>query len=109
MEAIRNPVDAAKFAAPMIRRHPPDPTFRVLLFGSRAADSASERSDIDTGIEGPRPVSRVALAAIHDELEDAPTLYHRGRRFCARFGEISSSYRASGCAVTKAQSLRAQP
>jgi predicted nucleotidyltransferase len=75
MEAIRNPVDAAKFAAPMIRRHLPDPTFRVFLFGSRATGSAGERSDIDIGIEGPGPVSRAALAAIHDELEEAPTLY----------------------------------
>ena len=91
MEAIRNPVDAAKFAASVIRRHLPDPTFRVFLFGSRAADSAGERSDIDTGIEGPRPVSRVALAAIHDEIEDAPTLYTiEVVNFCARFGEISS-------------------
>jgi predicted nucleotidyltransferase len=75
MEAIRNPVDAAKFAAPMIRRHLPDPTFRVFLFGSRATGSAGERSDIDIGIEGPGPVSRADLAAIHDELEEAPTLY----------------------------------
>jgi len=33
------------------------------------------RSDIDIGIEGPAPVPRSALAAIHDQLEEAPTLY----------------------------------
>jgi predicted nucleotidyltransferase len=75
MEAIRNPVDAAKFAASVIRRHLPDPTYCVFLFGTRATGSAGERSDIDIGIEGPGPVSRAALAAIHDELEEAPTLY----------------------------------
>jgi len=75
MQAIRNPLDAAKFAALVIRRHVPDPAYRVFLFGSRATGSAGERSDIDIGIEGPAPVSRVALAAIHDELEEAPTLY----------------------------------
>jgi uncharacterized protein len=71
MQAIRNPVDAAKFAASVIRRH----AYRVFLFGSRATGTAGERSDIDIGIEGPAPVSRAALAAIHDELEEAPTLY----------------------------------
>ena len=59
----------------MIRRHVPDPVYRVFLFGSRAAGSATERSDIDIGIEGPGPVPRSALAAIHEELEEAPTLY----------------------------------
>src|SRR6266436_2372143 len=75
MRAIRNPADAAKFAASVIRRHLPDPAYRVLLFGSRATGSAGERSDIDIGIEGPAPVPRAALAAINDELEEAPTLY----------------------------------
>jgi predicted nucleotidyltransferase len=74
MQAIRNPVDAAKFAASVIRRHVPDPAYRVFLFGSRATGTAGERSDIDIGIEGPAPVPRAALAAIHDELEEAPTL-----------------------------------
>lgn len=75
MRAIHDPVDTARFAAPVIRRHLPDPAYRVLLFGPRATGSAGERSDIDIGIEGPAPVSRAALAAIHDELEEAPTLY----------------------------------
>ena len=69
-------MDTARFAAPVIRRHLPDPAYRVLLFRSRATCSARERSDIDIGIEeSPAPVSRAALAAIHDELEEAPTLY----------------------------------
>ena len=75
MQVIRDPLDAAKFAASVIRRHVPDPAYRIFLFGSRATGSAGERSDIDIGIEGPAPVSRAALAAVHDELEDAPTLY----------------------------------
>jgi len=75
MRAIRDPTDAAKFAALVIRRHVPDPAYRIFLFGSRATGSAAERSDIDIGIEGPAPVPRRTLAAIHDELDDAPTLY----------------------------------
>jgi len=75
MRAIRDPGEAAKFAAAVIRRHRPDPAYRIFLFGSRATGAAGERSDIDIGIEGPAPVPRAALAAINDELEEAPTLY----------------------------------
>jgi predicted nucleotidyltransferase len=59
----------------VIRRHVRDQAYRVFLFGSRAAGTAAERSDIDIGIEGPAPVPGPALAAIHDELDEAPTLY----------------------------------
>ena len=62
MHAIRNPMDAAKFAASVIRRYLPDPAYRVFLFGSRVTGSGGERSDIDIGIEGPAPVARTALA-----------------------------------------------
>jgi predicted nucleotidyltransferase len=75
MRAIRDPFEAAKFAALVIRRYLPDPAYRVFLFGSRATDSAGERSDIDIGIEGPPALPHAALAAINDELEEAPTLY----------------------------------
>lgn len=72
---IQDPTEAAAFAAAVVRRHLPDPAYRVFLFGSRATGSARERSDIDIGIEGPAPVSGTVLAAIEDELEEAPTLY----------------------------------
>ncbi len=75
MRAIRDPAEAAKFAASVIRRHLPDPAYRIFLFGSRATGSAGERSDIDIGIEGPEPVAHLTLAAIQDEMEDAPTLF----------------------------------
>jgi len=75
MRAIWDPAAAAQFAAMVVRRHVPDPAYRVFLFGSRAAGSAAERSDIDIGIEGPAPVPHATLAAIRDELDEAPTLY----------------------------------
>jgi predicted nucleotidyltransferase len=75
MRAISGAADAAKFAAEVIRRHLPDPAYSVFLFGSRATGSAALRSDVDIGIEGPAPVPRVTLAAIQDELEEAPTLH----------------------------------
>jgi hypothetical protein len=37
--------------------------------------AAGERSDIDIGMEGPAPVPGVVLAAIHDDLDEAPTLH----------------------------------
>ena len=75
MQAILDLVEVAKFAASIVRRHLPDPDYQVFLFGSRATGLARARSDIDIGIEGPAPVPREALAAIHEELEDAPTVY----------------------------------
>ena len=75
MRAIQDPDEVAKFAAAVVRRHLPDPSYRVFLFGSRAAGSAQPRSDIDIGIEGPAPVPRATLAAIEDELDEAPTLF----------------------------------
>jgi predicted nucleotidyltransferase len=75
MKVLTKPAEAAEFAAAVVRRHVPDPAYRVFLFGSRAEGTAHERSDIDIGIEGPAPVSPEALSLIEDELEEAPTLY----------------------------------
>jgi Nucleotidyltransferase domain len=99
MQAIRNPVDGAKFTALVIRGHVPDTSYRVVLFGLRATGSAGERSDIDIGIEGPTPVSRAALAAIHD----GSRKHRRSRAFRRNFAGSQSI----GLAVTKPQSLRA--
>jgi uncharacterized protein len=75
MKALREPGEAASFAADIVRRHVPDAAYRIFLFGSRAEGTAHERSDIDIGIEGPEPVSLEALSAIQEELDEAPTLY----------------------------------
>ena len=75
MKTLRNATEAATYAAAIVRRHLPDPAYRVFLFGSRAEGTARPRSDIDIGIEGPAPVPREAMALIEEELEEAPTLY----------------------------------
>jgi predicted nucleotidyltransferase len=75
MKTLRSATEAATYAAAMVRRHLPDPAYRVSLFGSRAEGTAHPRSDIDIGIEGPAPVPRKAMALIEEELEEAPTLY----------------------------------
>ncbi len=75
MQAIIDPTEAARFAASIVRGHLPDPAYRIFLFGSRATGTAHARSDTDTGTEGPGPVPRETLAAIDEEIEEAPTLY----------------------------------
>jgi predicted nucleotidyltransferase len=75
MKTLRSATEAAAYAAAVVRRHLPDPAYRVFLFGSRAEGTAHPRSDIDIGIEGPAPVPRKAMALIEEELEEAPTLY----------------------------------
>lgn len=75
MRVIQDPDEAARNAAAIVRRHLPDPFYRVFLFGSRATGTAHARSDIDIGIDGPAAVPGAVLAAIEDELDEAPTLY----------------------------------
>jgi predicted nucleotidyltransferase len=93
MRAIQDSAAAANFAASVIRRHLPDPAYRIFLFGSRATGSAAERPDIDIGVEGPAPVPHPALAAIHDEIEEAPTLFTIDvvdfRRVSEKFREVA--------------------
>lgn len=48
---------------------------RVVLFGSRAAGTAKERSDFDIGVDGDAPLSFSAFYAIADRLESLRTLY----------------------------------
>lgn len=75
MKTLCEPDEVASYVAAVVRRHLPDPSYRIFLFGSRAEGTAHERSDIDIGIEGPYPVPHEALALIEEELEEAPTLY----------------------------------
>ena len=48
---------------------------RVVLFGSRAAGTARERSDFDIGVDGDSPLPLSAFYAIADKLESLRTLY----------------------------------
>jgi hypothetical protein len=108
MRAIQDPADAAKYAVLVIRWHLPDPAYRIFLLGSRASGSAAERSDIDIGIEGPAPVPHPALAAIHDEREEAPTLFTIDVVDFRRLPDkIPQSRATAHRTVTKSQSPRA--
>jgi uncharacterized protein len=67
--------EAQVIALRLVRRHIPDPSYRVFLFGSRTRGSARANSDIDLGVEGPAPIPYGTLVAIREDLENAPTLY----------------------------------
>lgn len=58
-----------------VARHLDPKQYRVFIFGSRARGTAHDRSDIDVGIEGPRPIPASKLLAIRDEITELPVLY----------------------------------
>ncbi|OGX30393.1 MAG: hypothetical protein A2705_04920 [Omnitrophica WOR_2 bacterium RIFCSPHIGHO2_01_FULL_52_10] len=59
----------------IIERHIDLAEYGVFFFGSRLEARGDERSDIDLGIEGPRPIPAGALARIREEIERMPLLY----------------------------------
>ena len=65
----------ARHVAAIVRRVTGDPAYRAVLFGSWASGEARERSDIDIGILGPKPVDPGTMLEIRDACEALPTLY----------------------------------
>lgn len=49
--------------------------YRLFFFGSRVTGNGTDRSDIDIGIEGPKPVPLETISEIETEIEKLPTLY----------------------------------
>ena len=49
--------------------------YKLFFFGSRVTGKGDERSDIDVGIEGPKPVPYRIVSQIKEELEEKPILY----------------------------------
>lgn len=58
----------------VIRRHLPEPSFRILLFGSWATLTSVPTSDVDVGILGEDPVAPLIMARIREDIETLPTL-----------------------------------
>jgi len=48
----------------------------VFLFGSRAASSELDKSDIDIGILGNKKVSSIIVSKLYEELEESVVPYH---------------------------------
>lgn len=64
----------ARQVAGIVRQVLDDPAYRVYLFGSWVSGEAAARSDVDIGIEGPTPVSPVAMAKIREACDSLSTL-----------------------------------
>jgi predicted nucleotidyltransferase len=58
----------------VIRRHLPEPSVRILLFGSWATLTSVPTSDVDVGILGESPVAPLIMARIREGIEDLSTL-----------------------------------
>ncbi len=51
-------------------------THRVFFFGSRVEGKGDDRSDIDVGIEGPKPIPFGVMGSIAAAVESIPSLLH---------------------------------
>jgi len=49
--------------------------YKIFFFGSRVK-GGDERTDIDIGIEGPKPIPLEILSEIKEEIQKLPILYH---------------------------------
>lgn len=64
--------------------------YQIFFFGSRVTGKGNEKSDIDVGIEGPRPVPPKIMWQIEDEIENLPTLY---KIEIVDFSQVSSKFK----------------
>lgn len=71
----KNPQKLKKEIVKIIGKYLDLKKYRVFVFGSRARGKSRERSDIDIGIEGPRPVPGNIMVEIKEEIENLPVLY----------------------------------
>jgi len=58
-----------------VLKHLPSVDYKVFLFGSRVRGDNFERSDIDIGIKGPKPLPTQTKLDIEEDLENLPILY----------------------------------
>lgn len=49
--------------------------YKIFFFGSRVINKGSDRSDIDIGIIGKRPVPPIIFSEIEEKIENMPILY----------------------------------
>ncbi len=59
----------------IIGKHLDFNNYRIFFFGSRISGKGDERSDIDVGIEGSKPVPFSIMSRIQEEIEELPILY----------------------------------
>jgi uncharacterized protein len=59
----------------IIRRYVPDSSYKIFFFGSRVSGGGTYNSDIDVGIEGPKPVGVRIMSNIEDDIEELRTMF----------------------------------
>lgn len=60
----------------IIRKHLPDPTYKIFVFGSRAeGDKHRKFSDVDIGILGPKSLDSLTEFYIEDDLTESDIPY----------------------------------
>ena len=59
----------------IVGRHLDLKKYTLFFFGSRVLGKGDERSDIDLGIEGSKPVDSVVMSNIQEDIEELPMLY----------------------------------
>lgn len=59
----------------IIEKHINLDEYDVFFFGSRVIGKSTDRSDIDIGIKGDKPVPAGAFLKIQEDVENIPTLY----------------------------------
>ena len=64
--------------------------YKLFFFGSRVTGKHAERSDIDVGIKGTKPLPSSKFNAIKEKLQNLPTLY---RIEFVDFSNVSEDFR----------------
>ncbi len=58
----------------IVRKHVPDDSYDIFLFGSWATLHSLPTSDIDVGILGPGPLDFRLMAQVREQIDGLPTL-----------------------------------
>ena len=64
--------------------------YKVFLFGSRVSGASRAGSDIDIGIEGPKPIPGAVMTKLRESIDEIPTLY---KIDLVDFSQVSAGFR----------------
>lgn len=59
----------------LVGKHVDLTQYKLFFFGSRVRGDSFERSDIDVGIEGSKPLDLIIKMKIEEEIDNLPILY----------------------------------
>lgn len=83
----------AQLLRQIVYKYLPDDSYEAFVFGSRATGKNRKYSDIDLGINGPKPLTSKEYVLIQDALEESDLPYHVDivdfKKVSDRFKQIS--------------------